>query len=144
MKKAFFFLLFLPVAILLLAFTNPDAIIGVWMAGGGKGHVQIFKQNGKYYGKIIWLRNAKEANGEIKVDKNNPNPALRQKPIIGLILLRDFVYKKGEWTEGFVYNTADGKEYKSYITLKDQNTLAVRGYVGVSWIGKTDTWVRVR
>ena len=123
---------------------HPDDIIGIWKAGGGKGHIQIFKQNGKYYGKIIWLRAPKETNGEIKLDRKNPDPALRTKPIIGLVLLRDFIYKGGEWTEGYVYNTADGKEYKSYMTLKDPNTLAVRGYMGFSWIGKTDTWVRVK
>src|SRR5688500_2491279 len=93
------------------AAANPDDIIGVWIAGGGKGHIQIFKQNGKYYGKILWLRNPKEKNGEVQLDRKNPNPALRTKPIIGTLLLKDFVYKNGEWTDGVIYDTAVGKEY---------------------------------
>ena len=123
---------------------NPDAVLGTWLAGEGKGHIQIYKQNGKYYGKIIWLRSPKESNGAAKVDSKNPNPDMRNRPIIGLVLLRDFVYKDGEWTEGFVYNTTDGNEYKAYMKLKNQNTLAVRGYVGFSCVDKTDTWTRIK
>ncbi len=123
---------------------NPDAIIGVWIAGGGKGHIQIFKQNGKYYGKILWLRNPKEASGEVQLDRKNPNPAMRNKPIIGTLLLKDFVYKKGEWTDGVIYDTSVGKEYDAYIKLKNSNTLALRGYIGFSLMGKTDIWTRVK
>jgi len=126
------------------ASVNPDDIIGVWIAGGGKGHIQIFKQNGKYYGKILWLRNPKEKNGEVQIDRKNPNPAMRNKPIIGTLLLKDFVYKDGEWTDGVIYDTAVGKEYDAYIKLKNINTLALRGYIGFSWMGKTDVWTRVK
>lgn len=146
MKKLFFISSFFFIAVLVFAgAANPDAIIGVWEAGGGKGHVQIFKQNGKYYGKIIWLKSgSKEADGGIKVDKKNPNPAMRNKPIIGTLLLKDFVYKNGEWTDGVIYDTSAGREYDAYIKMKDKNTLAVRGYVGFSLMGKTDIWTRVR
>jgi uncharacterized protein (DUF2147 family) len=123
---------------------HPDDIIGVWIAGGGKGHIQIFKQNGKYYGKIIWLKNAKEANGEAKLDKKNPNPAMRNKPIIGTLLLKDFVYKNGEWTDGVIYDTTQGREFDAYIKMRNPNTLAVRGYIGFSMMGRTDVWTRLK
>src|SRR5688572_27007523 len=144
MKKFLLTFLFFAISLIVFATSNPDAIVGVWVAGGGKGHIQIFKQNGKYYGKIIWLRSAKETNGEVKLDKKNPNPQLRNKPIIGTLLLKDFVYKNGEWTDGVIYDTAVGKEYDAYIKLKNINTLALRGYIGFSWMGKTDIWTRVK
>ena len=58
-------------------------------------------------------------------------------------MLKNFAYEDGEWSGGNIYNPSDGKEYKAYMKLKDKNTLSVRGYVGISLLGKTDTWTRV-
>ena len=144
MKKLFFLSIPALATSLLFAAVNPDDIIGVWKDGKGKGHVQIFKQDGKYYGKVVWLNNPKDVNGNPKVDKKNPDEALRDKPLLGLTMLKDFEYEDGEWTGGEIYNPSDGKEYKAYMKLKDRNTLDVRGYVGISLFGKTDTWIRVK
>ena len=73
MKKLFFLSPHLSSGSLVFAAFDPDDIIGVWKDGKGKGHVQIFKQNGKYYGKVIWLNNPKDVNGKPKVDRKNPN-----------------------------------------------------------------------
>lgn len=124
--------------------SGADAIIGVWKNGSGKGHVQIYKNNGKYYGKIVWLREALDANGRPKVDRKNEDPDKRNTPLIGLVMLKDFEYDDGEWNGGHIYNPSDGKEYKAYIQLEDSKTLTVRGYVGISLFGKTDVWTRVR
>lgn len=123
---------------------NADAIVGVWQNGTGKGHIQIYKQGGKYFGKIIWLKEPLDKNsGKPKVDFRNPDPSQRSNPIIGLVMMRNFKYDDGEWAGGYIYNPQEGKEYKAYLKLKDVNTLLVRGYIGISLIGKTDTWVRV-
>lgn len=132
--------LFMSVAV----FAHADAILGVWQNGSGKGHIQIYKQNGKYYGKIIWLKTPLNEDGTPKTDKKNPDEKKRNNPIIGSIILRDFVYDEDEWNNGKIYNPEDGKEYKSYLKLKDNKTLDVRGFIGVSWIGKTDKWTRIR
>ena len=144
MKNLFFFGTLVCLSLFAIAAFTPDDIVGVWKDGKGKGHVQIYKQNGKYYGKIIWLQKPKDESGKPKVDKNNPNASLRNKPILGLTMLRNFEYDDGEWSGGQIYNPSDGKEYKAYMKLKDRNTLSVRGYVGISLFGKTDTWVRVK
>ncbi|MGN6400279.1 MAG: DUF2147 domain-containing protein [Flavisolibacter sp.] len=124
--------------------SSADAIIGVWKNGSGKGHVQIYKNNGKYYGKIVWLRDALDANGRPKVDRKNENPDKRNTPLIGLVMLKDFEYDDGEWNGGHIYNPSDGKEYKAYMKMDGYKTLNVRGYVGISLFGKTDVWTRVR
>ena len=131
---------------LLFAAFKPDDIIGIWTDSQGKVRAQIFKKNGKYYGRIVWLKNAKDLNGKPKVDKNNPDPALRNKPVIGLVMLKDFRYDEEdeEWTDGHIYNPNDGEDYKAYMELKDKNTLSVRGYIGFSILGKTDIWKRVK
>lgn len=123
---------------------NADAIIGVWKNGSGKGHIQIYKNNNKYYGKIVWLKEAMDASGKPKVDRKNTDPAKRSKPLIGLVMLKDFEYNDGEWNGGHIYNPSDGKEYKAFMRMEDFKTLSVRGYVGISLFGKTDTWTRVR
>ena len=120
--------------------SNPDAILGIWKDANSKGNIQIFRHNGKYFGKIIWLRD----DGKPKVDKRNPALSLRTRPLIGLVMLRDFVYEDNEWNGGYIYNPGDGKEYRAYIKLKDYNTLYVRGFIGFSLFGKTDVWFRVK
>lgn len=124
---------------------NPDAILGVWANGTGKGHIKIYKEKGKYFGKIVWLKSPNGVDGKIRLDVKNQDESMRTKPLIGAIMLRDFEYDEdGEWNGGKIYNPEDGKEYKAYMKIKDSKTLTVRGYIGFSWIGKTDVWQRVK
>lgn len=123
---------------------SPDAILGVWQNASGKGHIQIYKQGNYYFGKIIWLKNPVDADGKPKVDKHNSDPNDRNNPLIGLVMLKHFTYKDNEWTDGHIYNPQDGKEYKGYIKMPNSNTIVIRAYIGFSWIGKSDTWTRVR
>ncbi len=125
---------------------DSDAILGIWQNGTGKGQIQIYKSGSKYYGKIIWLKQPNGKDGLPRIDVKNSNKDLRTKPLLGKVMLRDFEFDLDdkEWENGKVYNPEDGKEYSCYMRLKDGNTLTVRGYLGFSWIGKTDTWQRVR
>jgi uncharacterized protein (DUF2147 family) len=65
-------------------------------------------------------------------------------PIKGYRLLKDFVYSgKNEWTEGTIYDPENGSTYSCIITIKDKNTLDIRGYIGVKALGRTDVWKRL-
>ncbi len=126
-----------------------DAIIGKWLNQEGTSHIQIFKATngsfaGKYYGKIVWLKEPLK-NGKPKVDDLNPNPAKRSVPLMNLQILKDFVYDADdkEWEDGTIYDPKNGKTYSCYMTLSG-NKLNVRGYVGVSMIGRTSVWTRVQ
>ncbi|HEY1112170.1 MAG TPA: DUF2147 domain-containing protein [Chitinophagaceae bacterium] len=121
-----------------------DAILGVWANGSGKGHIQIYKSGSKYNGKIVWLKEPNGKDGKPKVDRHNPDPSKRAQPVMGMVMLRNFVFEDGEWTGGHVYNPSDGKEYKAYIRMNNPNDIDVRGYIGISLIGKTDKWMRVK
>jgi uncharacterized protein (DUF2147 family) len=120
-----------------------DDIIGTWLTGGKEpAKIQIHKSGEKFYGKIIWLKNPTE-NGKQRVDANNPDKAKRSNPIIGLLMLTGFKFDgEDEWKGGDIYDPESGKTYSSYIYLKDKNTLKVRGYVGISLLGRTETWIR--
>lgn len=122
---------------------NSDSILGTWLTAGGQSKVEIYKKNNKYYGRIVWLSRPTYNDGTPLQDRGNPDPKLRTRPVIGLNLLRDFEYDGGnEWDEGRIYDPESGKEYSCIITLKGQNTLEVRGYIGFSLFGRTTIWTR--
>ena len=132
-----------------LAQAPPDAgdrLIGVWEPSHGKARVKIEKIGAKYYGKIVWLREPNDPNtGQPKVDKNNPDEALRTTPLRGYRLLKDFVHGGGnEWVDGSIYDPENGSTYSCVITAKDENTLDIRGYIGVKALGRTDVWKRMQ
>jgi uncharacterized protein (DUF2147 family) len=119
-----------------------DDVVGIWLNSNGTGKIQVFRENGKYFGKIVWLREPLNEKGQPKKDAMNPSASLRQQPLVGSIILRDFVFEDGEWTNGQIYDPENGKDYKCYLRLKDANTLLLRGYIGISLIGRTEIWKR--
>jgi uncharacterized protein (DUF2147 family) len=129
-------------ATMFVTVTNPDDIVGVWTNGSGSGRIQIYKEGNKYFGKIIWLKDPNNAQGKPKSDAQNPDESQRNKPLLGAVVLRNFVYNDGEWTGGRIYDPQNGKDYKCYLKLKDANTLNVRGYIGISLLGRTEVWSR--
>lgn len=121
-----------------------DAILGVWESGSGKARIKIDKVADKYNGRIVWLREPKDEAGKPKLDKNNPDESLRSKPLLGYSMLKDFSYGGDKnWEEGTIYDPESGSTYSCTITLIDENTLDVRGFIGVSLFGRTDVWKRV-
>ena len=138
-----FLLLFLGVSKVSLA-NNPDAIIGYWKTGEGNGIIQIYKQGDKYYGKIVVLKEPNDPKtGKLKLDVKNDNKQLQTRPILGLVNLRDFKFiKQNLWKEGNIYDPKTGNDYSCKITMIDNNTIEVRGYMGISLLGRTDTWKR--
>jgi uncharacterized protein (DUF2147 family) len=139
-------LLFVTALFSVIAFAQEDAdkIIGVWKNGEGTGMIKIYKNGENYQGKIVWLKEPIDPQtGKPKIDKNNPDESLRIKPIIGIINTWGFVYtEENVWDDGKIYDPKTGNIYDCTIKLKNDNTLEVRGYIGISLIGRTDTWTR--
>ena len=123
---------------------NPDAIVGVWKTGEGNAMVRIYKNGEKYQGKVVWLKEPNDPEtGKPKQDKNHPDEANRTRPVLGMINIWGFSYKdKNLWDDGNIYDPKNGSTYSCTIKMINPNTLEVRGYIGVSIIGRTDTWTR--
>ena len=119
-----------------------DAILGKWYTQDNDAQVEVYKEGNTYHGKMVWLKEPTE-NGKPKVDKNNTDKAKRQRPILGMHLLRDFVHEGKTWEEGTIYDPRNGKSYSCTIKLVNENTMEVRGYVGVAAFGRTVEWTRV-
>jgi uncharacterized protein (DUF2147 family) len=132
--------------------TDPgDAVLGIWNTTDNKSKVQIFRGDHHYFGRVMditepnWPANDPGGmGGKPRTDRKNPNPALRQRPLLGLRLMENFTYAgRNKWEGGRIYDPESGKTYKCRMTLLDTNRLEVHGYVGISVLGRTVTWTRV-
>jgi len=129
-----------------LAQDGGDALIGVWEPSHGKARVKVDKIGNKYYGRIVWLKEPDDPEtGKPKVDRNNPDQSMHNVPLKGYRLLKDFTYNgKNEWVDGTIYDPENGSTYNCIIKMKDDNTLDIRGYIGVKALGRTDVWKRLK
>jgi len=131
--------------------SKADKILGYYLTyddetGAEKSQVQIFKStNGKYYGKIVWLKEPNK-DGKPKVDDKNPDAKLQTRPVLGLEMLKGFTFdeSENEWSDGSIYNPSSGKTYNSYINFESATKVKVRGFIGASWmgLGKTVYWTK--
>lgn len=126
----------------LFAQTDADKILGKWLNEEKDGKVEIYKQGDKYFGKIVWLKTPNNEDGTPKVDKENPDENLRNRPLQGLEILKDFVYDKDEWEDGEIYDPKSGNTYSCYMEFVEEGKLKIKGYIGVKWVGKTTYWTR--
>lgn len=110
---------------------NADDILGVWWSPEQKTKVEITKEDNKYVGRIIAIR------PEAK-DKKIEGQSLLNYPI-----LKNFEFKSDSWKEGTIFDPENGKTYKCVISLKNPNTLSVRGYVGMPLFGRTAKFEKV-
>ncbi|MBC7617332.1 MAG: DUF2147 domain-containing protein [Pedobacter sp.] len=140
--------LFLMMAMLFATSTifaqSADAVVGKWLNKDGDAHIQIYKSGSTYDGKLVWLKNPKDETGKAKVDTKNPSANLKTRPILGLQLLNNFTYDDGTWEDGTIYDPKSGKTYSCKMTMNGNDKLNVRGYMGISLIGRTDIWTRVK
>lgn len=122
---------------------------GQWFSADELALVDIYKkENGKWYGKIIDLKNIIEndpkspAYGKECIDFRNPDPTLQKRMIRGIDILADFEWNGKKMVGGTIYDPDQGKTYKCQIAFKDKNTLKIRGYIGIPTLGRTEIWNR--
>lgn len=118
-----------------------DKIEGIWFNDVKDAKIQIYKaKDGKFYGKIIWLKEPLK-NGKPKLDDKNRKENLKTQPIVGLVILKYFEKDGDIYEDGTIYDPENGKTYDCKITYKGK-TLSIRGYVGISLLGRTTVWER--
>ena len=119
--------------------------VGTWKTiddetGKEKSYVEIYEKDGKLYGKVSKiLTKGKE---DSKCEKCSG--ALKNKPIQNMVILYDLKKSGNEWTGGKILDPNSGKEYKATVKLNGKDKLDVRGYVGISLVGRTQTWIKVK
>lgn len=127
-------------------------IVGKWWNEEKDAQIEIYACEGKFCGRIVWLKDPHYPDndpggmaGKPRVDRENPDAARRERGILGMNLVWGFT-PSGEnvWEGGYIYNPREGKTYKCKLTLENPERLKVRGFIGVSLIGKTNIWTRVK
>ena len=115
-----------------------DRLVGRWLTES-KDQVEIYKEADKYFGKGVVTPENKD-----RLDTKNPDERLRTRPLAHVVILKDFVYlRKGRWGKGTIYDPNNGKAYQCTITMKSDDQIKVRGFIGISLIGRTESWPRV-
>ena len=122
-------------AITVSADTLASDIVGVWDTGDG-AHVKIYERDGKYHGKFLYFYDEPPAGG---VDAKNPDPALRNRSLVGTDFLLNFEFTDQKWKHGRIYNPENGKLYKADLELRGDE-LKVRGWIGFRLLGRTVEW----
>lgn len=122
-----------------------DPAFGHWLTENGRSIVEVAPcadVPGRVCGRIVWSLEPHHADGRLKTDANNPNPARRYDPLCGLVLLTGLASgQPGRWSGGKIYNPRDGERYSVRIRAEGDR-LEVRGYLGISLFGRTQTWTR--
>ena len=128
----------------LFAFSQTNAdVTGEWYNVEKDAVITIFEDNNSLSGKITWMLYPNDENGNPKTDPLNPDESLRSRARLGMVMMNSFKHIEGNvWDNGKLYDPKKGKTYSGMVTLKDANTLDLRGYVGFSFLGRSSTWTR--
>lgn len=109
--------------------------------GKAQSLVVIWDENGKLYGRIEKLINSDPQDPDPRCDRCEGE--LRGKPLVGLRILWDFTKDGERWSGGKVLDPDNGKVYKCYLALEDGGKkLKVHGFIGLSFLGRTQYWLR--
>ena len=110
---------------------------GEWRVANGNANIRIDNCNGALWGVISWER---EPGG---VDAQNPNPAERKRPTLGMPILLDMKPTRPGLWQGEVYNAENGKTYNSKISLASADVLRIEGCV-LGFLCGGENWTRVK
>jgi len=145
MKKAGLIAAFVMVLQMVALAAEPN-IAGVWMVGDKDYKIELYRTASGYIeGKVVWMKDPLDKNGKPRTDVDNDDPAKRNVPVMGLKTVYNFKWDEasGEFINGNVYKK--GTVYCGKMKLNPDGTLHLRGYVcKVKFIGKSDTWTRVK
>jgi uncharacterized protein (DUF2147 family) len=113
------------------------APLGRWLTEPRDGIIEITRAaDGSYQGKIIG------GNAPARVDAKNPDPARRQQLLLGQVIMLGMRADGEGWSGGTIYEPDSGRTYKCRLEIIDPDHLKVRGFVGVSLLGRSQTWTR--
>ncbi|MDI1317954.1 DUF2147 domain-containing protein [Flavobacterium sp.] len=122
-----------------------QTVFGKWKTiddetGEAKGIVEIFEHKGKVFGKIIEIFEHNKKH--LKCEKCQDDD--RNKPILGLIIIKGLVKSANGYDSGKITDPKNGKSYHCKMTLDGKDKLIVRGYIGISLFGRSQTWIRLK
>lgn len=122
-----------------------QTVLGKWKtiddeSGEAKSIVEVYEKSGKIYAKVVEILRAEHKKDICsKCDGTDKN-----KPILGMVIMNGLEKDGEEYNGGTILDPQNGKKYKCYITLESPDKLKLRGYIGISIVGRTQYWTRVK
>jgi alpha-L-fucosidase len=101
---------------------SPDYILGEWTNPDKSAIITIYKEHGRYFGEITWSQ---------------------EMIYVGMVIMKNFIAQNGEWAGGTIRDPSNDQTYRCKMWLKSKEILNIKGYIGVPWIGRAETWSRV-
>jgi uncharacterized protein (DUF2147 family) len=115
-------------------------VTGKWITAERDSIIEIGTCGTTVCGKVLRLMKL-NSDGKMPMDANNPNPALRTRPVQGIMILTGFTDGGGHWN-GRIYDPKSGKSYKSKLTRNTDGTLKVQGCIG--FLCQSFTWTAAK
>ena len=126
-------------------YAQGNSVIGKWKTiddetGKPKSIVEIYENSGKIYGKVVDIL---DPNKKKNLCTNCPGDD-KNKPVMGLIIIKGLKKDGDEYNGGKILDPVTGKTYKCFLALDGSDKIKVRGFIGISLFGRTQTWHRVK
>ena len=139
MLRSFLFVVVLSASFIL----NGQTIFGKWNSFDEDTNeiesvIEVYEKDGKAFAKIVKITDPERQEATCFKCKGKR----KDQKILGMDILTGLKKKEDEWSGGKILDPKNGKEYKCYIKLLDDNTLKLRGYIGFSLLGRTAIWKR--
>lgn len=118
-------------------------VTGLWLSADKRGIIHIYEQDSLFFGRLVWLKEPEDDQGNAILDSENPDPAKRDRPILGLQMVFGLEYSDGEWRNGEIYDPESGNTYSARLRLNGSDRMDLRGYIRLPIFGRTESWTRV-
>ena len=133
----------------------PTTPQGLWIDHTGRGAVEIAPcvpeaapgtpEAANLCGRIVWMKEPNDPKGQPLRDTLNKNAARRGQPICGLQIIGDVKPQRdGSWDKGWIYDPEQGSSFDLELSLRNPETLQVKGYMGVKFLSETFVWRRAK
>jgi uncharacterized protein (DUF2147 family) len=121
-------------------------IEGLWLVENKEAHIRVERCGENLCARIVWMKHPTDERGQPRLDVNNPDRSLRDRPILGINLLKEVPaepVEDGVWSRGRIYDPQRGRYYRCSLWLDGPDQLRLRGYVRISLLGRTTRWTRI-
>ena len=117
--------------------TKTGDILGTYMNQEGEAIIKIYESAGKYHGKLVWMKKPE------KLDEHNPDKTKQSQKLLGKTIMNNFEFDDDMWEDGTIYDPKNGKTYDCKVTRDAKGNLEIRGFIGISLLGRTSHWTKV-
>ncbi|RIV23936.1 DUF2147 domain-containing protein [Fibrisoma montanum] len=117
-----------------------NQIVGQWYSEDRNQKYEVFQSGATYSARLIWMAEPNHPDGSPKLDENNPDPAKRRQPLVGMTVFWGLTYRNGSWVNGKTYSPRQGRTADCSVRLRSNNELELTGSVG--FVKRSRIWKR--